>query len=61
MSLFLLFVAGCSSDKDATSQQQVADGTKQAVNDPYYQLQESEAKKHKDSAPPTDARISTSK
>ncbi|MCG6971016.1 MAG: hypothetical protein LJE85_14705 [Gammaproteobacteria bacterium] len=61
ISLFLLFFAGCSSDNDATSQQQVADGTNQAVNDPYYQLQESEAKKHKDSAPASGAGTSNSK
>jgi PBP1b-binding outer membrane lipoprotein LpoB len=55
--LALLFIIGllfaaCSAEKDTTAQQVAADNVNNGSNDPYYQLQESEAKKHKDSAPP---------
>ena len=50
--VFLLYLAGCSAENDTSSQQIAAEGINNGSSDPYYQLQESEAKKHKDSAPP---------
>jgi hypothetical protein len=50
--LLLLGLAACSSQNDSNSKQVSAQGINDGSNDPYYQLQESEAKKHKDSAPP---------
>lgn len=49
--VFLLYLAGCSAENDITTQQMAAEDIDNGSNDPYYQLQESEAKKHKDSAP----------
>lgn len=51
IGLLLLGLAGCSSDDESHSKQVTAQGANDGSNDPYYQLQESEAKKHKDSTP----------
>ncbi len=50
--VFLLYLAGCSAENDNTNRQIAAESVHNGSNDPYYQLQESEAKKHIDSAPP---------
>jgi len=53
--IFLVYLGltACSSENNMTSQQVVAQGgVNDGSDDPYYQLQEAEAKKHKDSAPP---------
>jgi len=50
--VFLIYLAGCSAENDTSSQQIAAEDINISSKDPYYQLQESEAKKHKDSAPP---------
>ncbi len=52
--IFLVFLGltACSSENNTTSQQVAAQGVNNGSDDPYYQLQEAEAKKHKDSAPP---------
>jgi hypothetical protein len=52
IGLLLLGLVGCSSEDESHSKQMAAQGVNDGSNDPYYQLQESEAKKHKDSAPP---------
>ena len=52
MFVFFLYLVGCSAENNNTNQQIAADSAPIGANDPYYQLQESEAKKHKDSAPP---------
>jgi hypothetical protein len=45
-------MVGCAAENDNANQQIAAEGMHNGSNDPFYQLQESEAKKHKDSAPP---------
>ena len=51
IGLLLLGLMGCSSEDESNFRQVASQGANDGSNDPYYQLQESEAKKHKDSTP----------